>query len=77
MSPIQYLKQWRLGMAAGMLKHDRHSLGRIADSIGYESEAAFSRAFKQSYGISPGQWRRSERDPGSASDTPPIAAAAN
>ena len=76
-SPMQYLKQWRLSMAAGMLKHDRHSLGHIADSIGYESEAAFSRAFKQSYGISPGQWRRSERAPGSASDTAPIAAAAN
>ena len=47
MSPMQYLKQWRLSMAADMLKNQRESLGRIADSIGYQSEAAFSRAFKQ------------------------------
>ena len=74
MSPMQYLKQWRLSMAAGMLKDQHHSLGRIADSIGYESEAAFSRAFKQSYGVSPGQWRRGVRGP--ISNTAPTAAAA-
>jgi AraC-like DNA-binding protein len=58
MPPMHYLKQWRLSLAAGMLKNERNSLARIADSIGYESEAAFSRAFKQAYGQSPGQWRR-------------------
>ena len=74
MSPMQYLKQWRLSMAAGMLKDQHHSLGRIADGIGYESEAAFSRAFKQSYGVSPGQWRHGVRGP--TSNTAPSAAAA-
>jgi AraC-like DNA-binding protein len=58
MPPMQYLKQWRLSLAAGMLKNERNSLARIAGSIGYESETAFSRAFKQAYGMSPGQWRR-------------------
>lgn len=75
MSPIQYLKQWRLSMAADMLKNHRDSLGRIAESIGYESEAAFSRAFKQGYGVSPGQWRRGVR--GTTSNTAPTPAAAS
>lgn len=74
MSPMQYLKQWRLSMAAGMLKEHHHSLGRIADSIGYESEAAFSRAFKQRYSVSPGQWRRGVRGP-TSSATPTTAVA--
>lgn len=76
MSPMQYLKQWRLSMAADMLKNQRDSLGRIADSIGYQSEAAFSRAFKQGYGVSPGQWRRGVRGSGSPSKPAPAEVAA-
>lgn len=57
LSPMQYLKQWRLSMAADMLRKHPDSLARVADIIGYESEAAFSRAFKRSYGVSPSQWR--------------------
>jgi AraC-like DNA-binding protein len=68
-SPMQYLKQWRLSMAAGMLRNRRDNLARIADAIGYESEAAFSRAFKKSYGISPGQWRRGMQGPGTTAST--------
>ncbi len=75
MPPMQYLKLWRLSMAADMLKNHRDSLRRIADSIGYKSEAAFSRAFKQCYGVSPGQWRRGVR--GSTSNTAPTPAAAS
>ncbi len=67
MSPMHYLRQWRLSLAAGMLRHHRHSLGRIAETIGYETEAAFSRAFKQGYGVSPSHWRRDARGPGWAS----------
>ncbi|MDH5707568.1 MAG: helix-turn-helix transcriptional regulator, partial [Hylemonella sp.] len=58
MPPMNYLKQWRLSLAAGMLKNGRNSLARIAERIGYGSEAAFSRAFRQAYGMAPGQWRR-------------------
>jgi AraC-like DNA-binding protein len=61
MSPMHYLRQWRLSVAADRLKNHRDSLGRIADSIGYESEAAFSHAFKQCYGVSPGRWRQTYR----------------
>jgi AraC-like DNA-binding protein len=57
MPPMQYLKRWRLSMAARLLCNDRSSIIRVAGEIGYESEASFSRAFKSEYGVSPGQWR--------------------
>lgn len=56
--PMQYLTQWRILLAAHLLRHERLSLGRIAEQVGYESEAAFSRAFKRRYGAPPGEWRR-------------------
>jgi AraC family transcriptional regulator, alkane utilization regulator len=55
--PMQYLKRWRLAIAARMLRAERTSIGRIIEAIGYESEASFGRAFKLEYGVSPGQWR--------------------
>lgn len=55
--PIQYLKQWRLAAAARMLCSDHGKLLRIAEAVGYETEASFSRAFKSAYGVSPGNWR--------------------
>ena len=64
--PMQYLKRWRLATAARLLRAERANIGRISDQIGYESETAFSRAFKQEYGVSPGQWRSGVRQ-GSAS----------
>jgi AraC-like DNA-binding protein len=62
--PMQYLKRWRLATAARMLRGERANIGRISDQIGYESETAFSRAFKQEYGVSPGQWRSGIRQAG-------------
>jgi AraC family transcriptional regulator, alkane utilization regulator len=56
--PMQYLMQWRVALAANLLRGSRMSLTRIAEQIGYESEAAFSRAFKREYGAPPGAWRR-------------------
>lgn len=56
--PMQYLTQWRVALAAHLLRGGRLSLTQIAEQIGYESEAAFSRAFKRAYGRSPGTWRR-------------------
>jgi AraC-like DNA-binding protein len=58
MPPMQYLKRWRLASAARMLRSDRTGLARVAEGVGYESEAAFNRAFKGEYGVSPGVWRR-------------------
>jgi len=57
MPPMQYLKRWRLSMAARLLCNERSSIIRVAEAVGYESEASFSRAFKSEYRVSPGQWR--------------------
>ncbi|MGJ7504255.1 AraC family transcriptional regulator [Variovorax sp. ZT5P49] len=55
--PMHYLAHWRMILAAGMLRRDQANLARIAEGVGYESEAAFNRAFKREYGVSPGVWR--------------------
>ena len=60
MAPMHYLAHWRMQVAAQKLKGSNASLGQIADSIGYESEAAFSRAFKKSFGTAPATWRREQ-----------------
>ena len=56
--PMQYLTQWRVSLAARLLRDSTLTLSRIAQQVGYESEAAFSRAFKREYGLPPGAWRR-------------------
>jgi AraC family transcriptional regulator, alkane utilization regulator len=56
--PMHYLTRWRMIVAAGMLRKDQANLARIAEGVGYESEAAFNRAFKREYGVSPGAWRQ-------------------
>ncbi len=56
--PMQYLTLWRMHVAAQQLREGRGSVAQIGFAIGYESEAAFSRAFKRQFGTSPGIWRR-------------------
>lgn len=56
--PMQYLTRWRLALAARALKENRDSILRIAEQVGYESEAAFNRAFKREFGMPPATWRR-------------------
>jgi AraC family transcriptional regulator, alkane utilization regulator len=56
--PMQYLTRWRMIVAARMLRSEQANLARVAEGVGYESEAAFNRAFKREYGVSPGQWRQ-------------------
>jgi AraC-like DNA-binding protein len=58
MSPIHYLARWRMQVAAQRLRATNQSLALIAEDVGYESEAAFSRAFKKAYGTPPATWRR-------------------
>jgi AraC-like DNA-binding protein len=55
--PIQYLTQWRMQIAAKRLADPGIKVASIAHEVGYESEAAFSRAFKKFVGRSPSQWR--------------------
>ena len=59
--PVQYLTNWRMQLAANDLLGGTDSVAAIAERVGYESEAAFSRAFKKSTGEAPGQWRRRQR----------------
>jgi len=56
--PIQYLMRWRLALAAHMLRSGRDAIVRVAERSGYESEAAFNRAFKREFGMPPAGWRR-------------------
>lgn len=55
--PMQYLSAWRLQLATDMLRESRRSIAEIAAEVGYESEAAFNRAFKRHLGLPPGAWR--------------------
>jgi len=55
--PMHYLKHWRLVLAARQLRQQGAALARVAASVGYASPAAFNRAFKEAFGVSPGQWR--------------------
>jgi AraC-like DNA-binding protein len=56
--PMRYLALWRMQLAARLLA-DGLSVAAAAEAVGYESEAAFNRAFKKRVGLSPGAWRRS------------------
>ena len=56
--PMQYLTHWRMQLAAGRLAAGSAKVAAIAEQVGYESEEAFSRAFKRLMGVSPGAWRR-------------------
>jgi AraC-like DNA-binding protein len=58
--PMQYLSEWRIQLAASELRTTQASLAEIAARVGYGSEAALSRAFKRSLGISPTQYRRGD-----------------
>jgi len=55
--PIQYLTRWRMQLAAKRLSERGVKVAAVAQEVGYDSEAAFSRAFKKFSGQSPSEWR--------------------
>lgn len=57
-TPIQYLTMWRMQQARKLLRESASSLAAIAERVGYQSEAAFSKAFKKVVGTGPGAYRR-------------------
>ena len=57
-SPMQYLTQWRMLLAANLLSGSNAPLARIAEDVGYQTDTAFSRAFRREYGAPPATWRR-------------------
>jgi AraC-like DNA-binding protein len=61
--PMQYLAQWRIQRGANLLRSGHDTVARIALEVGYESEAAFARAFKRVMGAPPGAWRRAQAAP--------------
>jgi AraC-like DNA-binding protein len=58
LAPMQYLTEWRLQLAAEQLARGAAKVAAVAANVGYESEAAFSRAFKRATGHAPAEWRR-------------------
>jgi AraC-like DNA-binding protein len=67
--PMLYLALWRMQLAARQLAEGGR-IAEVAAAVGYDSEAAFGRAFKRLVGVSPGAWRRAKGEP------PPLRAAA-
>jgi AraC-like DNA-binding protein len=67
-APMQYLTRWRLTVAAQRLRSEPSGLAAIAAQVGYDSEAAFNRAFKREFGMPPATWRKTL-------GKPPVAAA--
>lgn len=57
--PMQYLTRWRMHVATDLLREEQLTVARVAERLGYASEAAFSRAYKRTTGMPPGAVRRS------------------
>ena len=62
-SPMQYLGHWRMALATNHLRRSSLSVASIAEEVGYETDAAFSRAFRREFGVPPATWRRMHGSP--------------
>lgn len=58
MPPISYLTRWRMLLAGQLLRESSQTIAQIASTVGYESEATFSRAFTREMNLAPGAWRK-------------------
>jgi AraC-like DNA-binding protein len=65
-APMAYLTRWRLQLGARLLETTRQPIVDVAAGVGYESEAAFNRAFRREYGLPPGRYRRAAAAGGTA-----------
>ena len=61
-APMSYLTEWRLELGAEALRTTSRSVQNVALEVGYESEAAFNRAFKRSFAAPPARYRREWRE---------------
>ena len=64
--PVQYLTSWRMQLASRKLLEGRSSIAAVAVDVGYDSEAAFARAFKRLVGMPPAAWRRAHESSATA-----------
>ncbi|MDI4632015.1 AraC family transcriptional regulator [Pelomonas sp. V22] len=69
-SPMQYLAQWRMLLATNLLARSNAPLAQIAEEIGYQTDTAFSRAFRREYGMPPAAWRRRQAGAAMAAGAP-------
>jgi AraC-like DNA-binding protein len=58
--PMQYLASWRIQLGARLLRESNRNVATIAVDVGYDSEAAFSRAFRRMVGMPPAAWRKAQ-----------------
>jgi AraC-like DNA-binding protein len=70
LAPMQYITEWRLQLAAEQLTAGSRKVAAVGAEVGYESEAAFSRAFKRRTGYAPAAWRRMRQDGAVTSGAP-------
>ena len=66
-SPMQYLASWRMHLARHLLRESALGIGKIAERVGYDSDAAFNRAFRRLVGSPPATWRQNH-DPSTSLD---------
>lgn len=59
-APMHYLARWRIQLGARLLRESNRNVAAIAVDVGYDSEAAFSRAFKRAMGLPPAAWRKTQ-----------------
>jgi AraC-like DNA-binding protein len=71
-SPMHYLGSWRMQLAARRLELPGVSVAQVGAEVGYDSEAAFNRAFKKYVGVPPGVWRRSRTKEGDGMTRPSV-----
>jgi AraC-like DNA-binding protein len=73
--PMRYCAKWRMRTAANMLRDGKANTANIAYAVGFNSEAAFSRAFKREYDEPPASWRRRQEIEQAARNSQAIAPA--
>ena len=69
---LDELAHWRMLLAANLLRSSNSSLMRIAEEVGYQTDTAFSRAFRREYGAPPAAWRRSQEKKPMAHGVQPV-----